>query len=309
MKIFTDFETVGFIKNAVVTTGSFDGVHRGHKVILQRLKKLAFETGGETILITFHPHPRKVLFPDTIGKELFLLNSQREKIELLRKAGLDNLIIVNFTLAFSQITSVDFVKNILLNKIHAKKIVIGVNHHFGHNREGDSEKMHRLGVEYGFDVEEIPEQDIQNEFISSAKIRTALLEGNIEKANAYLDYPYIIMGELQQANPLLKEIGFPVFSVRIEEESKLIPKDGVYAVSVMDSERLYRGLCFIKKKGPSSTESVVEFYLFDRSTELSGTTATVLFHKFIREEMNFASPEALKAQVMIDQSQVDDLIF
>ena len=309
MKIFTDFENAGFIKNAVVSTGSFDGVHRGHKVILQHLKKLAFESGGETVLITFHPHPRKVLFPDTIGKELFLLNSQQEKIELLRKAGLDNLIIVNFTLAFSQITSADFVKNILLNKIHAKKIVIGVNHHFGHNREGDSEKMHELGLEYGFEVEEIPEQDIQNEFISSAKIRTALLEGNIEKANIYLAHPYLIMGELTDVNPLLTEIGFPVFSVRIEEESKLIPKNGVYAVSVLDNENLYRGLCFIKKKGLLSNEAIVEFYLFDRPAELSGTTATVLFHKFIREEMNFASPEALKAQLIIDQSQVDDLIF
>jgi riboflavin kinase/FMN adenylyltransferase len=187
--------------------------------------------------------------------------------------------------------------------------VIGGNHHFGHNREGDSEKMHQLAVEYGFDVEEIPEQDIQNEFISSAKIRTALLEGNIEKANAYLAHPYLIMGELQKADPLLKEIGLPVFSVRIEEKSKLIPKDGVYAVSVLDNEHLYRGLCFIKKKGPLSNDAVVEFYLFNRPAEFSGTTVTVLFHTFMREEMNFAGPDALKAQLMIDQSKVDDLIF
>jgi riboflavin kinase / FMN adenylyltransferase len=309
VKIFTDFENLGFLKNAVVTTGSFDGVHRGHKVILQRLKKLAFETGGETVLITFHPHPRKVLYPDTIGKDLFLLNSQQEKIELLRKAGLDNLIIVNFTLAFSKISSVEFVKNILLNKIHAKKIVIGGNHHFGHNREGDSEKMHQLGVEYGFDVEEIPEQEIEDESISSGKIREALLEGNIEKANTYLDHPYIIMGELKDTRLPDNEMDFPVFSLRIEEESKLIPKDGVYAISALDSEHLYRGLCFIKKKGSSSTEAGVLFYLISKPAELSGTTATILFHKFIREEINFASPKDMNAQWITDQSQLDELVF
>ena len=174
MKIFTNFDEAASIHNAVVTTGSFDGVHKGHKVILLRLKKLAEETGGETVLITFHPHPRKVLYPDTAGKGLYFINSQREKIELLREAGLDNLIIVNFTLEFSQITSVDFVRNILLNKIHARKIVIGFNHHFGHNREGDYEALRQLGMEYGFEVEEIPEQDIQNETVSSTKIRQAI---------------------------------------------------------------------------------------------------------------------------------------
>ena len=149
VKIFHGFDEVGSIRNAVVTTGSFDGVHVGHKVILERLKKLAVETGGETVLITFHPHPRKVLYPETAGKELYLINSQREKIELLRKAGLDNLIIVEFTLEFSKITSVDFVKNILLNKLHAGKIVIGFNHHFGHNREGDYEALRNLGRNMG----------------------------------------------------------------------------------------------------------------------------------------------------------------
>ncbi len=309
MKIFSDFENVGSIKNAVVTTGSFDGVHMGHKVILQRLKKLALETDGETVLITFHPHPRKVLYPETVGKDLFLINSQREKIELLRKAGLDNLILVKFTVDFSQITSVDFVKNILLNKLHAKTIVIGFNHHFGHNREGDYEELRKLGQEYGFAVEEIPEQDIQNESVSSTKIRKALLEGNIQKANAYLDHHYIIMGELQESNPLLKEIGFPSFSIKIEEESKLIPPNGVYAVSVMDEERVYRGMCFIKKKGDVSTDALVEFYLFDVPEELAGRTAIVLFHKRIREEKALNSPEELRKQLLIDKSFIDDLIF
>lgn len=309
MKIFTNFDGVDSIHNAVVTTGSFDGVHKGHKVILQRLKKLADETGGETVLITFDPHPRKVLYPDTAGKDLYLINSRREKIELLQKAGLDNLIIVNFTIEFSKITSVDFVKNILLNKIHARKIVIGFNHHFGHNREGDYEALRKLGSEYGFDVEEIPEQDIQNEVISSTKIRKALLDGNIQKANAYLDHYYMIMGMICEVNPNLREIGFPSFSIRIEEESKLLPPNGVYAVSVTDEARTYRGMCFIRKRGQSSIDAKVDFYLFGTPEKLTGESAAVYFHKFIREEKPFRTPAELQRQLQIDRDQVDELIF
>ncbi len=309
MKIFNNFEEAGSIRNAVVTTGSFDGVHVGHKVILNRLKKLAEETGGETVLITFHPHPRKVLYPDTAGKELYLINSQREKIELLRKAGLDNLVIVEFTLEFSKTSSLDFVKNILLNKLHARTIVVGFNHHFGHNREGDYDALRILGKQYGFEVEEIPEQDIQNETVSSTKIRNALLAGNIQKANAYLDHHYIIMGLIQESNPLLKEIGFPGFSVTIEEESKLLPPNGVYAVSVADDDTSYRGMCFIKKRGTSSVDALVEFFLFDEPAQLSGHTATVFFHKMIRGEKNLATPEELKHQLLIDRAQVEELLF
>ena len=309
MKIFRNFDEADSINNAVVTTGSFDGVHIGHKVILERLRKLADETGGETVLITFHPHPRKVLYPDTAGKDLYLINSQREKIELLQKAGLDNLIIVDFTIGFSQITSVDFVKNILLNKVHARKIVIGFNHHFGHNREGDYDALKLLGKEYGFEVEEIPEQDIHNETVSSSKIRKALLDGNIQKANAYLDHHYIIMGLIQEVNPKLRDIGFPTFSIKIEEESKLLPPNGVYAVSVKDDDQTYRGMCFIKKRGKSSIEAIVEFYLFDTPEKLSGTSATVYFHKFIREEKPFSTLEEMQKQLQIDRTQVDELIF
>jgi riboflavin kinase/FMN adenylyltransferase len=309
LKIFANFDEADSITNAVVTTGSFDGVHIGHKVILQRLRKLADETGGETVLITFHPHPRKVLYPDTAGKGLYLINSQREKIELLREAGLDNLIIVDFTVEFSKITSVDFVKNILLNKVHARKIVIGFNHHFGHNREGDYEALRLLGSKYGFDVEEILEQDIHNELVSSTKIRKALLEGNIQKANAYLDHHYIIMGLIHEVNPKLREIGFPSFSIRIEEESKLLPPNGVYAVSVSDDMRTFRGMCFIKKRGESSKDAVVVFYLFDIPETLSGSSATVYFHKFIREEKLFNTQEELQKQLQIDRALVDELIF
>ncbi len=309
MKIFYDFDHLGEIRNAVITTGSFDGVHIGHKVILQRLKKLAAEIGGETVLITFHPHPRKVLYPDTLGKELFLINSQREKINLLQKAGLDNLIIVEFTLAFSKITSIDFVKNILLNKLHARMIVIGFNHHFGHNREGDYGELRKFGSSNGFEVEEIPEQDIHNESVSSTKIRKAIQNGSIQKANAYLDHQYIMMGVLFNSSETLEEIGFPCYSMKIEEASKLVPPNGVYAVTVTGEDIFSRAMCFIRKNDDSPLDTLVEVHLLENYGSIEGQVGTLLFHKRIREERVLTSTDDLKKQLTIDRNQVDELIF
>ncbi len=309
MKIFYDFDHVGEIRNAVITTGSFDGVHIGHKVILQRLKKLANEIGGQTVLITFHPHPRKVLYPDTAGKGLFLINSQREKINLLEKAGLDNLIIVEFTLDFSRITSIDFVKNILLNKLHARKIVIGFNHHFGHNREGDFGALRELGSSNGFEVEEIPEQDIHNESVSSTKIRKAIQDGNIQKANAYLDHQYIMMGLMSKSSQTLEEIGFPSYTMQIEEDCKLVPPNGVYAVTVIGEDCFSRAMCFIRENESSPLDTLVEVHLLESYGSIEGSIGTLLFHKRIREERILATQEDLKRQLTIDRNQVDELIF
>ncbi len=309
MRIIRDFNEIGEIRNAVVTTGSFDGVHIGHKVILQRLKKLAIETGGETVVITFHPHPRKVLYPESAGKNLFLINSQREKIALLQKAGLDNLIIVEFTQEFSQITSYDFVKNILLNKLKARKIVIGFNHHFGHNREGDYGSLRKLGSEWGFDVEEIPEQDIQNESVSSTKIRKAIQEGNIQKANAYLDHQYIIMGEARKSSPELEKIGFPSYTVTIEEDSKLVPPNGVYAVTLVGTDSFSRAMCFIRINESRPIDTLVEVHLLEHYGSIEGDIVTLLFHKRMREELNFSSSEELKRQLTLDRNEIDELIF
>lgn len=309
MKIFHDFDNLGEIRNAVVTTGSFDGVHIGHKVILQRLRKIAEEIGGETVLITFHPHPRKVLYPETVGKNLLLINSQREKIHLLSKSGLDNLIIVNFTIEFSRISSIEFVRDILTNKLHSRKIVIGFNHHFGHNREGDYEELKRLGTTIGYEVEEIAEQDIQNESVSSTKIRTAIQDGNIQKANAYLDHQYIIMGIMSKSSPILEEIGFPCYSVKIEEECKLVPPNGVYAVTVVGDDCFSRAMCFIRKNEESPIDTLVEVHLLESYGNIDGQAGTLLFHKRIREERTLPTTEDLKKQLTLDRNQVDELIF
>jgi len=246
LKIYYDLEHLEGIRNAVVTTGSFDGVHSGHKAILERLKKSAFEIGGETVLITFHPHPRKVLYPDTYGKDLRLITSSREKIELLSRAGLDHLIIVNFTKEFSEISSLKFVREILLKKLHARMIITGYNHHFGHNREGDTELMRQIGEQYGFDVEEIPEQEVQQESVSSVTIRKALQEGDLQRANRYLDHNYIITGTCTMMNPQSLDSPYLHYSVQLEEETKLLPPDGTYPVIIIDDDDKYYGRCFIR---------------------------------------------------------------
>ncbi|MFH1160485.1 MAG: riboflavin biosynthesis protein RibF [bacterium] len=284
MRIFTDFEQTGNIPNAVVTTGSFDGVHIGHRMILERLKKLAFEIGGETVLITFYPHPRQVLYPDTYGKELLLISSLHEKTELLRKAGLDNLIIIPFTKEFSRITSVNFVKNILVGKLHAKKIVIGHNHHFGYNREGDTEALRSLGIEYELAVEEIPEQEIKQESISSVKIRQALLEGDIEKANLYLGHEYLIAGKVSKRHAKQGSEVIQAFYLGIEESSKLLPQDGTYRVTGMDQDTTYPGSCIIQKKKGLLRKGTIFFRPDKPVFRFTGNLLTLLFHKKIDAE-------------------------
>ncbi|HOI87733.1 MAG TPA: bifunctional riboflavin kinase/FMN adenylyltransferase [Lentimicrobium sp.] len=315
MKIYYSLDDIGTIKNPVVTTGSFDGVHIGHKTILNRLREIAGGIEGESVLITFHPHPRKVLFPDTAGKTLLLINSQREKIELLRKTGLDNLIILEFTREFSKISSIDFIRNILAAKLRAARVVIGFNHHFGHNREGNFEYLYELGQYYNFGVEEIPEQDIHNETVSSTLIRKALLEGKIQRANAYLDHHYIIISELYPGSSTCREMNFPTMRLKIDEDSKLIPCDGVYAVTVLVDGEYYKGILNIKNSLPPEIrileDILIDVHLFDtgHNLNLTGHTAIVFFAKRIRDELAFSDATEMMKQLEADQSEVEELIY
>ncbi|PKP49788.1 MAG: riboflavin biosynthesis protein RibF [Bacteroidetes bacterium HGW-Bacteroidetes-11] len=313
MKIFYDLDNLSSIKNPVVTTGSFDGVHIGHKTILNRLNEIASNINGESVLITFHPHPRKVLFPDSAGKTLLLINSQKEKIELLRKTGIDNLIILNFTREFSEISSIDFIRNILVAKLKAKKVVIGFNHHFGHNREGNFEYLYELGQFYNFGVEEIPEQDIHNETVSSTLIRKALLEGKIQRANAYLDHHYIIISELFHGSETCRKINFSTLRVKIDEENKLVPCDGVYAVNVLIDGEYYKGILNIKNSLPLEIRKIedilIDIHLFDFEDKLIGKSATVFFAKRIRDELDFVNPEEMEKQLKSDLAEVNELIY
>ena len=313
MQIFYDFEHLTPIPNPVVTTGSFDGVHVGHKAIINRINRIARDIQGESVLITFHPHPRKVLFPETAGKDLFLINSQREKIELLRKAGLQNLIIVTFTTEFAHISSIDFIRNILVARLHARKIVIGFNHQFGYNREGNFDFLRDLGSYYNFDVEEIPEQDLHNETVSSTLIRKSLQEGRIQRANAYLDHHYMIIGKLTQGSNELKERNLNTLYLDIEEECKLVPPDGVYAVRIEVGDNSFKGILNIKNSRYGADrckeEIVIEVFPFAVEVQLNGKDATVFFAKYIRQELEFRGIDELKNQLEKDRNLVEELIY
>ncbi|MFP4622509.1 MAG: riboflavin biosynthesis protein RibF [Bacteroidales bacterium] len=310
MQIHRSFEHLGEIRNPVVTTGTFDGVHIGHKTILNRLRKLADEINGETVLITFHPHPRMVLYPEKAGKNLKLIATQREKIELLKQTGLDHLVIIEFTIEFSKITSYGFVENILVGKLNAKRIVVGFNHHFGHNREGDYAYLYKLAGDHDFEVEEIPEQDVENETVSSTIIRKALHNGRIQRANAYLDHFYIMMGELSDGHPRCREIGFPTYKLNIEEDVKLIPPEGVYAISLVCSEYKYKGMLNVKQFGDKEKVSV-EVHLFghDHELELRGKIVTIRFHKRMRDELQIDEDQALHKQLERDKDEIQTLIY
>jgi riboflavin kinase / FMN adenylyltransferase len=313
MNIYRDLNQKLPIKNAVVTTGSFDGVHIGHKTILNRLNDIAKDIGGESTLITFHPHPRKILYPDTAGRELRLISSQHEKVELLRKVGLHNLIIIPFSIEFSQMSSLEFIRNILVKKLHAHTVVIGFNHHFGHNREGDFEHLHELGKYYNFAVEEIPQQDIDNETVSSTKIRQAIKEGRIQRANAYLDHHYIIISELHRTETILDQAGLNICRVNIDEDVKLIPAEGVYAISVSNVGKYYRGMLNIANPNqlqqPNGQELIIELHLFDCDEDLAGQTMMISFHKRMRDEKNFENTEQLITQLSKDKEAINELIF
>lgn len=310
MQIHRNFDTLGSIKNPVVTTGTFDGVHLGHKVIINRLNTLAKNINGESVLITFHPHPRLVLYPESAGKDLKLINTQREKIQLLEETGLDHLVIINFTKEFAKTTSQEFVEKILLGKLHAKIIIVGFNHHFGHNREGDYSYLYELAKTHDFQVEEIPEQDLENETVSSTITRKALLDGRVQRANAYLEHFFIMTGELKKGNPKCKEIGFPTLELIIEEDIKLVPQEGVYAVSIEYDGIRYRGMLNIKWY-PETKRPSVQIHLFqsDSNFILAGKLATITFHKRMRDELQLNDSTSLKNQLEKDKKEIDELIY
>jgi riboflavin kinase/FMN adenylyltransferase len=307
MKIFRSFEEARIIRNPVVTTGSFDGVHIGHKTILNRLNMLAGKYDGESVLITFDPHPRKVLYPETAGENLKLINSQEEKLMLLRKAGLDNVIIIEFTRDFSKIMSEEFVRDYLQGILKAKVVVAGFNHHFGFNQEGDYRQLWTLREKYDFEAEEIPEQEVQHETVSSTKIRQAIKEGFIQKANAYLDHYYIVMGKpvpYGYQNP-----EYPISFVRMPmtEDCKLLPANGIYAVSFESDSRKSKGMTIIN--GVTSDKSEVLLHLSDNEPCPLNSGATILFHKKIHGAVNLIDFKSSAPRIKSALEEISELIY
>lgn len=313
MLVHYGFDEAKKIKNAVVTTGSFDGVHIGHKTIINRINEIARSINGESVLITFYPHPRKVLYPETQGKDLMFINSQKEKIELLGKTGLDHLIIVNFTLEFSRVSSHEFIRNYLVAKIDARFIVVGFNHHFGHNREGDYSYLYKLKEELGFEVEEIPEQDIQHETVSSTTIRKAIKEGRVQRASAYLDHKYIIIGSLGKGSHHFNNAGFPTLNIQIEEVGKLIPPAGIYATSLEWNSKNYKAMLLVwfdEENGASLLQNqFVEIHILDFDNQFPDSDATIYFQKQISVGLKINNPSQLRHQLNVAKETIQELIF
>lgn len=307
MKVYHSIEEFAGAKTPVVTTGTFDGVHIGHQTILNRLKEIANKVNGETVLLTFYPHPRMVLFPDDHGLEL--ITTQAEKVKLLEKAGINHLIVHPFSKEFSRTTSIDFIKEILVNKIGTKKLVIGYDHHFGRNREGSFENLKESGPLYGFDVEEIPEQDIDNVAVSSTKIRKALDEGDLETANEYLGYEFMLTGEVIHGDQLGRSIDFPTANIEVKDTVKLIPANGVYAVRVELAGNLHTGMLNIGMRPTvDGKKRRIEVNIFDFDKDIYGQEVVLHFVTKIRDEKKFEDLEALKKQLEIDRNKVRQLL-
>lgn len=296
MQVHTDFQHFSTIQKPIVTTGTFDGVHVGHRKIIQRINDLARQTGGESVVITFHPHPRLVLFPD--DNELKLLSTPDEKIQLLANAGVQHLIIIPFTKEFSRLTSHEWVKGYLVDMLHLHTLVIGYDHHFGRNREGGIDQLTQYSADYRFALEEISAQDMDDIKVSSTKIRQALATGDVKTASAFLTYPYTFTGKVVDGDKRGREIGYPTANLKIEDPLKLIPADGVYAVNVTVDNKKHRGMLNIGLRPTvDGKKHTIEVHIFDMDQYLYGKDLTVQLVARIRNEMKFNSLDDLRLQL------------
>jgi riboflavin kinase/FMN adenylyltransferase len=307
MRIYYSLDDFAPIKNAVVTSGTFDGVHLGHQKILNRLKEIAGKHLGETVVITFWPHPRLILKPEE--DSLRLLNTFEEKADLLKHQGIQHLLRIPFTKEFSQISSQAFIKNILVDTIGTKKLVIGYDHRFGNNREGSFEQLKLNGPTYGFDVEEIEQQDVDHIAVSSSKIRYALESGDIETAIHFLGRPYSMTGQVVKGDKLGRVLGYPTANIDLDSRLKLIPSDGIYAVTVKYKSTIYKGMLYIGNRPTvNGTKRVIEVNLFDFNKEIYGESLTIYFHSLIRLDSKFQDLEALKKQLHDDKEKALNLL-
>ncbi len=305
MKIFQGFDALEEIKNPVLTIGTFDGVHLGHQKIIQQLNEEAEKIGGESVLFTFYPHPRMVIYPETHG--LKLIQTQVEKIDKLRRIGLENVIVHPFTKEFSRLTAIEFVRDYLVNRLHVKKLVIGYDHQFGKNREGSLKFLLEVCETYGFEVIEIGAQEIDEVNVSSTKIRNAIQAGEMKKASDYLGEPFELYGRIVQGEAIGRQIGFPTANLDVESDIKLIPANGVYAVNMLMGDGIIReGMMNIGSRPTIANGSNVsiEVHLFDFEGDLYGEQVTVQLLSRFRDEQKFNSVDELTDQLKKDEESI-----
>ena len=307
MNVYYGIQEFKKLENAVVTSGTFDGVHLGHQKILKRLNEVAELTNGESVVITFYPHPRSVISPD--NQIVKLLSTLEEKIELLEKSGVNNLLIVPFTREFSELSSKEFIQKILIETIGTKTLVIGYDHRFGKNREGGFDYLKLNKEKYGFGIEEISRQDIENVGVSSSKIRKALQEGDVPSADHFLGRNYFLSGVIVKGKQLGRTIGFPTANIQVREIAKLIPSDGVYAVKVYYNDEAFGGMLNIGNRPTvDGTFQTVEVNIFEFDQEIYGEKLTIEFLQKIRNEQKFNGLDELKTQIAKDKITCKEIL-
>lgn len=306
LKLFESINEFQSTKKTILTLGTFDGVHIGHKKILERLTQNTENGKYESLVLTFFPHPRMVLQEKS---EIKLLNTISEKSKLLEKSGIENLVIHPFNESFSRLTAEEFVHSILVNQFHIQKIIIGHDHRFGRNRTANIDNLIAFGAEYGFEVEQISAQEIQDVSVSSTKIRKALQDGNMSLANEYLGYAYFLTGEVVKGKQLGRTIGFPTANIQIKEDYKLIPKNGVYVVKTFIGQKEVFGMMNIGfNPTVNGQKQTIEVNLFDFDANIYGEKLEISLLKYLREEQKFGSVDLLKEQLNQDKKTALEFI-
>jgi riboflavin kinase / FMN adenylyltransferase len=301
MQIFNNLQNLPIFTNAVVTIGSFDGVHIGHQKILQQVVAEAKKIQGTSVLISFFPHPKQVI--QMQNKTLQLLNTLDEKYTLLEKFGIENVVIIPFDENFAGIEAQDYIDEFLVKLFNPKLIVVGYDHKFGKNRTGDFALLKSNEVKYGFKVEEITEQEIEHITISSTKIRAALVQGDIETANTYLGYSFEFTGTVVEGNKVGRSIGYPTANIKIDNELKLTPANAVYAVQVKFKNNIYQGMLNIGNRPTvNGSSKTTEVNIFNFDEMIYGEKLTIILQKKLRTEVKFNGLLELQAQLAIDKT-------
>lgn len=300
IKIYNHLSEFKKLNNAVVTIGTFDGVHYGHQKIVKRLVERAKATGGESVILTFFPHPRLILDPE--NQDLKMINTIDQKAEILDSLGVDHLIIIPFTRDFSNLSAHEYIQQVLVETLGTKYIIVGYDHRFGKDRKGGMAELEQYANSYGYQIEVIPEQDINDVAVSSTQIRKALLNGDVALASKFLGYNFSLKGRVIKGDKIGRTIGFPTANIFIEETYKLIPSDGIYAVSLKMDTKTFRGMAYIGQRPTiNGMTRNIEVNIFDFNKEIYGQTITMYFLEFLRHDVKFTGLEALKEQLKTDK--------
>jgi len=306
MQVHHDIEQLPAFRNAVITIGTFDGVHMGHRKILDKMKAEAVANGGETVIITFHPHPRKIVSSEFMG--IRLITTIGERISLLEKVGIDHLVVVPFTDVFANQSAEEYIRDFLVAKFHPHTIIIGYDHRFGRDRAGNFQLLETHAARYGYRLVEIPKHVLENISISSTSIRKAIIQNDTETVNKVLGYDFFFCGLVVHGNKLGRKLGYPTANLKVRDEDKIIPGNGIYAVYALPegySEPLKGMMSIGFRPTVDGKQRVIEVNIFDFDKEIYDQNLKVMVRKYLRPELKFDGLEALVKQ--IDQDKIDSL--